>query len=249
MRRLYGVEDSAGGVLVVNVFEGSSAAGVVRAGDVIQAIDGFEIADDSSIEFAENLRTNYKYAIDQYHPGDQVQLQLVRSGEPLQVTLTVQPPEREYSLVVPEEFERLPQYLVYGGVVFVPLNMNLIKRWGSDWHKKAPVDFLHARKLYSSPERRQLVVALKVLAADVNLGYHDWKNWLIETVNDQPIVDFNSFCRWVTEEPRQFTVLRDQRGLQMVIDHQAAQQTGAVVLERYQVPRAQVCDRPASSGA
>ncbi|WP_243748836.1 S1C family serine protease [Pseudomaricurvus alcaniphilus] len=242
MRRLYGVENQSGGMLVVDVFDGSAADGKLLPGDVILAIDGFAIADDSSIEFTRNLRTNYKYALDQYHHGDRVELRLVRAGQRLTIDLTVDRPPRHYSLVVPEQFEQQPQYLIYGGVVFVPLNMNLIKRWGRDWHRKAPVDFLEARNQRSTEQRRQLVVALKVLAADVNLGYHDWKNWLIESVNDVPIADFNQFCQWVTSEPREFTAFRDARGYQMVIDHADAVASEAVVLERYRVPGSHVCE-------
>jgi S1-C subfamily serine protease len=241
MRKAYGVDTRSGGMLVAHVFDHSAAAGKIEPNDVIMAIDGFNIADDSSIEFRKNLRTNFKYAIDQYHLGDDVDIFLVRDGQEQKVTLSVTEPSRNYSLVLPQQFEQEPEYLVYGGVVFVPLNMNLIKRWGRDWHRQAPVSFLQARNSRSTEEKRELVVGLKVLAADVNLGYHDWKNWILESVDGKPIRDFEHFCSMIAEAEGDSTVLKDEEGYQMVINRQQAEQTQAAILNRYRVPRANAC--------
>ncbi|BFM13903.1 S1C family serine protease [Maricurvus nonylphenolicus] len=241
MKSVYGVAQQSNGALVAKVFEQSPAAGVIELNDVILKIDDYEIADDRTIEFRKNLRTNFKYAIDQYHRGDKVDITLSRKGKIHKVSITADRPTYNYTLVQPEQFDRLPRYMIYGGVVFVPLNMNLIKRWGRDWHRQAPVEFLNARNVWSSPEQRELVVALKTLAADVNLGYHDWKNWVLESVNGQPIRDFDHFASMVRENgeqgaSREFTVFRDLEGYQMVIDHLQAEATEAEVLQRYQVP-------------
>ncbi|NHO67648.1 serine protease [Aestuariicella hydrocarbonica] len=241
MRQAYGVEDHPGGMLVAHVFEGSPAAGKIQPNDVIMAIDGFDIADDSSIEFRKNLRTNFKYAIDQYHRGDDVEIHVVRAGQAQTITLSITEPKRNFSLVRQQEFEQTPQYLIYGGVVFVPLNMNLIKRWGRDWHSKAPVSFLHARDTRSSPDKEELVVGLKVLAADVNLGYHDWKNWILESVNGVPIRNFQQFCQLVTNGTEDNTVFRDEEGYQMVLNRAEALSSELVILNRYRVPRANAC--------
>ncbi len=249
MRQAYGVGDKSGGMLVAHVFDDSAAAGKIQPNDVIMAIDGFNIADDTSIEFRKNLRTNFKYAIDQYHLGDDVDIFLVRDGEEQKVTLSIAEASRNYSLVRPQQFEQEPQYLVYGGVVFVPLNMNLIKRWGRDWHRQAPVSFLHARNSRSSDDQRELVVGLKVLAADVNLGYHDWKNWILQSVDGQPIRDFDQFCQLVVSGQAQNTVFKDEEGYQMVINRQQAMATEAAVLNRYRVPQANACGGSSSTGA
>ena len=141
---------------------------------------------------------------------------LSRAGQAQTVELTAGRQGRNYSLVKGERFDQLPQYYIYGGVVFVPLNMNLIKRWGRDWHNKAPVDFLHARNRWSSTEQQELVVALKVLASDVNLGYHDWKNWVIDSVNGQPISNFQQFCQLLQNPQGRHVIFKDDDGYQMV---------------------------------
>lgn len=240
MRQAYGVADRDGGILVAHVFERAPAAGKILRNDVIMAIDGFEIADDSSLEFRKNLRTNFKYAIDQYHRGDTVDIRLVRQGKDIKVDLLAGD-SRNFSLVREQAFEQTPEYLVYGGVVFVPLNMNLIKRWGADWHRQAPVEFLNARDTRSSEGKEELVVALKVLAADVNLGYHDWKNWILESVNGVPIRNFEDFCQRVLTGSEANTVFRDEEGFQMVLNRKQAEASEQAILNRYRVPQANGC--------
>ena len=71
MKAAYGLQAGETGALVAKVFKDSPAAGKIQTNDVIMKIDGFEIASDRSIKFRPDLRTNYKYAVDQYHPGGQ----------------------------------------------------------------------------------------------------------------------------------------------------------------------------------
>ncbi len=236
MKSAFGVDPNNGGVLVAKIFKGTAAAEKLKVNDVLLEVDGFEIADDSSIEVRKDLRTNFKYAVDQFHVGDTVKLTISRDGKKQTVKLVAKKRAESYSLVTPKQFDQLPEYYVYGGVVFVPLNMNLIQRWGRDWRSKAPVDFLHARNRWASEDQKELVVAIKVLAADVNLGYHNWKNWIVDTVNGIPIRDYKQFCQILHNMTDDFTILKDEDGFQMVIDNKIARATEQEIMDLYQVP-------------
>jgi S1-C subfamily serine protease len=232
----YGLAKEQDGVLVIKVFEDSPAFGLVEENDVIVSIDDFPIAEDGSIRLSDEIQTDYKHAIDLHLVGDSVALSLIRNGHPLDVTLEAREALDSYSLVMGERFDSAPEYLIYGGVLFVPLNMNLIKRWGNDWSRSAPVNLLQARNEWSSPQRRQLVVALQVLAADVNLGYHDWRNWIVDQVNGVPIRDFNDFAERLASNKQANVVFENSNGYQMIINHAAAKASEQEILSRYQIP-------------
>lgn len=234
----YGLRDDQQGVLVIKVFDDSPAAGIVQENDVILDIDEFDIADDGTIKITDDILTDYKHAIDMHHIGDSIAIDLVRDGQVQKISLEAQPALPSYSLVASEQFDEIPEYYIYGGVLFVPLNMNLIKRWGSDWSRTAPVSLLQARNEWSSPDRRQLVVALQVLAADVNLGYHDWRNWIVNYVNGEPIQDFEHFANMLRYNDQENLVLENDNGYQMVINHQDALDSEEEILTRYRVPSA-----------
>ena len=232
----YGLSKNQDGVLVIKVFDNSPAAGILQENDVIIKIDDFEIADDGSIKLSENLLTNYKHAIDLHHIDDTISITYSREGVVMTGELLAQRALDSYSLVAGEQFDKIPEYYIYGGVLFVPLNMNLIKRWGNDWGRTAPVSLLQARNEWTAPDRQELVVALQVLAADVNLGYHDWRNWVVNFVNGEPVRDFTHFSDLIKHNLEQNVVFENENGYQMVINHEEAIASEQDILDQYRIP-------------
>ncbi|MEX0965454.1 MAG: trypsin-like peptidase domain-containing protein [Pseudohongiellaceae bacterium] len=237
-KKAYGLSDDQNGVLVIKVFDEAPAKGQLQENDVILQIDDFDIAEDGSIRLSEDVLTDYKHAIDLHHVGDSVAITYARRGEVRITTLEAREALDSYSLVTGEQFDKIPEYYIYGGILFVPLNMNLIKRWGNDWSRTAPVSLLQARNEWSSPERRQLVVALQVMAADVNLGYHDWRNWIVDYVNGEPVKDFRHFADLIRHNDSDNVVMENQNGYQLVINHAEAVASEADILNRYRIPAA-----------
>ncbi|MFI2812062.1 S1C family serine protease [Microbulbifer sp. JSM ZJ756] len=236
MKQAAGLADGQEGALVVKVFSDSPAAEVLQTGDVLLEVDGYEVAADRTVEWRENQRTNYHYAADLYHVGDRLPVKFARAGEVMEAEIELAAPSPSRSLVLSEKFDQRPRYYIYGGVVFVPLNMNLIKRWGNNWHSKAPIEYLYARNQWSEQGRRELVVALKVLPAGVNLGYHDWKNWIIDSVNGHRVADFDEFAQFMEGNEQQFVELRDESGYRMVLDAAAAREQEPLILQTYHIP-------------
>ena len=233
----YGLNIDQSGVLVIQVFDGSPASGILKKGDVILKIDEFDIAEDGSIKIANDQMTNFKHAIDLHDIGDQVKIEYSRLGIRNTVTLDAKPASRNYSLVPGEKVDEVPKYIIFGGVVFVPLNMNLIKRWGNDWSRSAPVSLLQARSDWSSTERSELVVALQVLAADVNLGYHDWRNWVVEKINGEDIRNFQHFADKLKGNKNEHVVFENKNGYQMIINRAEAISTEDAILNQYRIPK------------
>jgi S1-C subfamily serine protease len=235
-KKAYGLSDEQNGVIVIKVFEDAPAQGVLQKNDVILQIDDFNIAEDGSIRLSQDVLTDYRHAINLHHVGDSVDITYVRQGEVRTSSLDAREALDSYSLVTGEQFDKIPEYYIYGGILFVPLNMNLIKRWGNDWSRTAPVSLLQARNEWSSPDRRQLVVALQVMAADVNLGYHDWRNWIVEVVNGEPVRDFAHFSGLIKSNEFDNVVMENKNGYQLVINHAEAIESEADILSRYQIP-------------
>ncbi len=44
-------------------------------------------------------------------------------------------------LVPMEEYETLPSYYIYGGLIFCPLSKNLLDIWGSQRYQSAPKEY------------------------------------------------------------------------------------------------------------
>ncbi|GAA6167420.1 S1C family serine protease [Sessilibacter corallicola] len=235
-KRAHGLSEDDNGILVTKVFEDSVLSGELLEQDILLSINGYQIADDQTIKLDEDLRSNFKFIVDNMHPGDELNLVVSRNGETVKIQSAAELNSANRSLVLGPQYDQRPRYLVYGGVVFVPLNMNLIKRWGRDWHNQAPVEFLYSRGVWSTPQRQELIVALKVLAADVNLGYHNWSNWIIHSINGEPVKNFNDFAQTLRNFSGDFVHIADDQGYQMIIDHDEALKTESEIEELYGLP-------------
>jgi S1-C subfamily serine protease len=232
----YGLKKNQDGVLVIKVFEDSPAADTFKENDVILRIDEYDIAEDGTIKLSKDLLTDYKHAIDMHHINEEISVTYSRSGIEDTITLRAEKALENYSLVKGDQFDQTPRYFIYGGVLFVPLNMNLLKRWGSDWRRAAPVGLLQMRNEWSSPERSEVVVALQVLAADVNLGYHDWRNWVVESINGRQVKNFDDFSNELKNNTQENVVFENRNGYQMVINHSDAEKSESSILEQYRIP-------------
>ena len=104
----YGLDEDQNGVLIIKIFDGSPAQGILQENDVILQIDEFNIAEDGSIKLSEDVLTDYKHAIDLHHVGESVAISYSRGGRPGTATLEARQARDSYSLVTGEQFDKLP---------------------------------------------------------------------------------------------------------------------------------------------
>lgn len=236
LKKYYDIELDQTGVLVSFIFANSPAAEVMQVGDVVLKVNNFSVADDETITFRQDQRTSYKYAIDQFQLNQAVPITIKRDGKEIELEIPAGKDIKEPSLVRAERYGELPEYYIYGGILFVPLNMNLIKRWGAGWGRKAPFEFLQQRYEWSTDDRKESVVALSVFPSDVNLGYHSWKNWVIEAVNGEKIKDFAELISILHNNKDENIVFSDKDGYKIVLNHQQALESRDEIIQRYRIP-------------
>jgi hypothetical protein len=170
--------------------------------------------------------------------GEEATLEIMRKGKISQITLPLTRTQNDFLLVPLEQYDQMPRYFIYGGIVFSPLTKNLIKRWGNEWApwaREAPIEWMIELSNWPTEERREVVVALQVLAADINRGYHDLYGWVVTEVNGKKFKDFNEFFHLVSASTEPFTVFKDKQGFQVVIDRKKARETHEEILRIYRI--------------
>lgn len=100
----------------------------------------------------------------------------------------------------------------------------------------APPKFLYSQSQWATPEIQERVVALQVMATDVNLGYHSFNSWIIDTINGHPIRDFTQFCSLLKNNKQKYVVFEDSQGYQMILDHKKALESEKEILQMYNIP-------------
>ncbi len=235
MKRKYGISDTMTGIVVNHVVFGSPAEGKIFKDDILLSIDGHTIGDDGTLEFREKERTHFSHYINMHQLGEELNLEVFREGSVSHVSLPLQSTQTDIQLVSREQYDRNPRYFIFGGIVFSPLTKNLLKRWGGRWNNKAPKELVIELSNWPSRERREVVVAVQVLAADVNQGYHDISNWIATEVNGKRIKDFNELYHIVTTSKEPFIVFKNDKGFRIVIDREKAQKSRHQILKTYNI--------------
>jgi len=238
MKRKYGLSEEETGISIQMVFPGSAGSGVLKQGDVLLEVSGYPVADDGTIEFRPDERTTYSYPVELRQIGESILLKIFRDGEPMDVELTFKRASEEENLVMREEYGVRPDYYIFGGAVFCPLTKNYLLAWRRDWYKIAPKNLLYLYQ-YRDPvvEGEEVVVLVRVLADDVNRGYHRWSSWVVAAVNGEKIKNLEDLIRKVEAIPESdFVVFSDPHNREMIMDKNKAVAALPGILARYRIP-------------
>jgi hypothetical protein len=239
LRRRFGMSGGDTGILVNTIYPDSPAEGLLKPDDIITALDDVEVENDGTIAFRDGERTFLGYAWQKKQLGDGLKVTLLREGKTLNLTIPLSRPAGFERLVPYTIHDRAATYYILGGLVFETLTLNYLEEYGGprDWSTNAPKDLLYFY-IHGEPtkDRREVVMLAKVLADEVNVGYHAYSNGIIERVNGRKISTLRDLIDSVEKNKGSFHVIEDMHGNRLVLDRQKVMDRGPEILRRYRVP-------------
>jgi len=237
LRTHYGMSDDEGGILVTRALPFSTADGTILEEDVLLEIDGIPIGEDGTFEFRDKERLLLSHLIHMKQAGEKIEVKLRREGKVILRDLEI---KTFVGLIpYPKYYER-PSYYIYGGMVFTVLSADLLKIWGKKWWQEAPMDFmfyLFGKGRLNENKKKEIVVLLSVLPDDVNIGYHRFKNEVIQKVNDKEFDSFEGFVGLLQNQGSPYTVFETDQKVKFYIDRQDIERKDQKILERNNIPR------------
>lgn len=237
IKKKYGMEPKQTGMLAVKVVRGSPAESVLKEGDVLLSVEDHLIADDGTVDFRDRERTSVSYYIQAHQIGDKLPLEVLRDGKPQKLEVLLGRAMEKDWLIPNDQYDVLPSYYIYGGILFCPLTVNLLKSWGGNWYEAAPQELTSMLGFnYITDERDEVVLALKVLAAPVNQGYQDLSNWVIEKVDGKKIRNLRELVDLVETGTDPFVVLKNKWGHQIVLDRAKVKAAQPQIFATYRIP-------------
>ncbi|MBA7546216.1 hypothetical protein ES705_38599 [subsurface metagenome] len=237
LREYYQMEKDMSGVLINQIIPGSPSDGNLQTNDILLSIGNYKVGNDGTIEFRTHERTQLTYAIQEKQIGENIQMDILRNGEKISLDVNLYRSSQKDQLVPMEQYETLPSYYIYGGLIFCPLSRNLLHIWGSQWYQSAPTELIyHLQNNIPEKEGQQVVVLLKSLAADVNEGYQNVNSWVVDTVNGEKIWNLNDFVAKVEAIQDDYIILENKWDQKIVIDREMAKNTHEEILEIYRIP-------------
>lgn len=227
-RRMLGIEDKTGGILIKKVFKNSPFEGVLQKNDVLMKLDNYPVEYDGTIEFRKNEKTDFSYVNQQKKYGDNLSYEIIRDKKTKTGQVKLEKKDIKYTVVTEVTIETPPSYMVYGGLLFEPLTSNymagVVEKLGSVYDRE---------ELYK--DYKELVVLVRVLPFDVNLGYTDAVNQIIVKVNGEKYKDFKDFAQKVKNVKSGFIIFENDNGDEIVLDVKEVEEQREALMQNYNI--------------
>ena len=173
------------GARIDNILPVPSTEALLRVDDVLLAVEGHPVGSDGTVLYRGN-RVHAGTVFDAVQAGESVRLALFRDGERIEVDI----PIYVYSADRAEgtQYDRLPRYFVYAGLVFLPLSADYLSAIGERGQSAIEHPNLHYALYFHGYERpqqrrRESVVLARILPHPVNADLMLHERSLVDRVN------------------------------------------------------------------
>ena len=239
LKRFLGLKESDEGIYISRIPPYSSGSDVLRQGDVLLKIDGYDIDDLGTITFPEYGKLHYSAAVFLRHQeGDTVKCLVARNGVKQEIRFSLKAIQREMFLIPPNSSDVQPGYFVWGGLLFQELTRDYLTSYGRSWRQDVDIRFLHlydTMEAYPDDERRSIVILSKVFPDPVNVGYHTLRNLVLLTVDGIPVKDLRHAKYLIDSSGEPYTVFDFAGHNTVVLNRQKVIDSNDEVLSRYAI--------------
>ncbi len=237
-RRFLGLKDDDRGVLIGTVVGAGPCAKDVKPGDVLLALDNHPIASDATVEL-EGERVEMPEVVERKFKGESVKLDILRAKQTLSATIKLDtvPPY----LIQGHSYDMRPRYVVYGGILFQPLNLELVDAYQpTDLRLRHFFDYFVLEQIYL--EHPEVVVLTNILPDPINTYLAPYRGAIVDEVNGQKIRKLEDLAKALSETPDRFVIKMIGDGPPLVLDPKQIEAARERIKARYNVTAEQNLD-------
>jgi hypothetical protein len=177
-------DDSKLGVRVDQILDVPTTKALIKPDDVILQVGDYPVDEDGTITYEGNT-VGVSAAVDLAQNGDTIPLKILRDGQTLDIKL----PVKVYTddLAEGNQYDVVPPYYIFGGMVFTPLSLDYLKTFGQDWSDSAGRELIY-ELIYRHSEdpdhwRPQPVVLASILDHPVNANLQTRGQAMVDKIN------------------------------------------------------------------
>jgi len=239
-RKFLGLKDDGRGVLVNTVVAAGPCAKILREGDVLLAIDDHPIASDASVEL-EGEHVEMPEVVERKFKGDTVKFELWRDKQLTSVKIvlsTVWP-----YFVQGHSYDVRPRFVVYGGLLFQPLTLDLIEAYQpTDLRLRHYFDYFVLEQIYL--EHPDVIVLTNILPDPINTFLTPYRGGIVDQINGKKIRTLEELAKAFSEPAERFVIQMIGDGPPLVLDPKQAEAARERIKTRYNVVREQNLQAP-----
>lgn len=244
-RRFLGLKDDDRGVLVSSVVAAGPSDGILKPGDVLLAIDGHPIASDANVEL-DGERAQFEEVVERKFKGDSVKMDVLRDKKPLAVTIKLYKPW-PYS-VLGHSYNVRPRYIVYGGLLFQPLNLDMLEAYRTaDLRVRHFFEYFVQDELYL--QHPDVIVLSNVLPDPINTYLASYRGGIVDEVNGRKIRTLDELADAFAQSPERLVIRMIGDGPPLVLNRSQIEAARERIKTRYNVLKEQnLEEQPALKG-
>jgi hypothetical protein len=207
----------------------------VKSGDVLLAIDDHPIASDATVVL-DGERVEMPEVVERKFKGDKVKLEIWRDKQ--NITTSVELDTVYPYLIQGHAYDVRPRYLVYGGLLFQPLNLELIDAYQpSDLRLRHFFDFFVLEQIYL--EHPEVIVLTNILPDPINTYLGAYRGGIVDDVNGKKIKTLADLAKAFEEPADRFVVNLIGDGPPLVLDPKQVEAARERITTRYNVTKEQ----------
>lgn len=231
-RSALGLPDDGRGVLISKLYRGGAADSLLREGDVLLAIDGYDVASDGSVEI-DGSEVELAEIIERKFRGESARLDLIRDGKPLTVTVPLRPfPYTIYA----NTYDVQSRFLVFGGLVFQPLDQNFVNTTEiTNSRSRYLFDHFLEDDLYQ--QRDEIVILSTILSDPVNTYAEEFRHAAVDRINDRPIRNLADAAAALAAPAKYYVIEFVGASRPLVLEAEAVSAARDRILSRYSVTK------------
>lgn len=229
MRKALGLPDDDIGVFVGNVYQGGVSDGILQTGDVLLSIDGLPIASDGTVKM-DGGTVEMAEVVERKFLGDSVALKVLRAGNPLEVTITL---DHTWPFTLQANaYDESPRYVVFGGLVFQPVDANFMNE-----HRPADLRLQHLFDQFVNQgfykDRSEIVTLSGVLPDPVNAYAAPFRYQVVDTINEKKITRIDDVAAAFAQPADYYVIQMLGLGRPVVLERRAVEAARARIQQRY----------------
>src|SRR5436309_5185792 len=234
-RRFLGLKDDDRGVLVSTVVTAGPSAGIIQPGDVLLAIDDHPIASDSNVEL-EGERAAFQEVVERKFNGDSVRLDVWRNKQRITVTIKLYTPWPY--VVQAHRYDVRPRYVLYGGLLFQPLNLDLLEAYRpTDLRLRHFFEYFVVEQLYL--QHPDVIMLTNILPDAINTYLAPYRGGIVDEINGKKVRTLDEVANAFAETPERFVIRMIGDGPPLVLDRNKVEAARERIKARYNVLKEQ----------
>lgn len=196
-RKALNLPDNDNGVMLTAVASTGTCGGILNVGDVLLAVDGYPVDSTGSIDI-DGEQTEMAEVVERKFVGDTLKLKVWRNGKEQEFEAVLKP--FPAYLMQANQYEKQPEYLMQAGLVFQPLDNELMTTFSlTNLRTRYYFDYYAQDEIYK--DLPEVVILTSILPDAINTWFRDYTGQVVEEINGVKIKSLQDAATALGKEP------------------------------------------------